>query len=93
MEAKTPKNELVNLPIADWVELRDMYLKDWPEHHTHYNALDNAIRLVTVDCKQHEDDFNIRTLNGDWRSDATFLMIVSDFVLNFMFFLKRNFLD
>lgn len=73
------KNNLIELPVADWVTLRDMYLRDWPEHNTEYNALNNAIRLVEMDAERYGNEFKVLTLNGEWRSDGTFVLIVSIF--------------
>ncbi|KAL5278893.1 GLYATL3.2 family protein [Megaselia abdita] len=70
------KNDLIELPIDDWVTLRDMYLTDWPEHNTRYNALDNAIRLLRKEAEKYRGDFKIRTLNGEWKKDGVFIMII-----------------
>lgn len=79
------KDNLIELAVADWVALRDMYLKDWPEHNTEYNALNNAIRLVGMDAERYRSEFQVLTLNGEWSSDATFILIVSAFL-----FLQSN---
>lgn len=71
------KNVLVELPVADWTTLRDMYLRDWPEYNTEYNALDNAIKLTALDAERYGKEFNIQTLNDEWRNDGTFILTVS----------------
>lgn len=75
------KNNLIELPIVDWHALRDMYLKDWPDYNTEYNALNNAIRVMETDKERYGNEFQILTLNGEWKNDGTFLLIVSSITI------------
>lgn len=70
------KNNLIELPVSEWVTLRNMYLKDWPEYNTEYYSIDNAINLMAKAPEQYGKFLQIFTLNGDWQKDGTFVLLV-----------------
>lgn len=67
-------DKLIEIPSYQWINLRDLYLKNWPENLLGYYTIDNYIRwiekLTTI------EQLFIYSLNGDW-SDGTFAVIVS----------------
>lgn len=67
-------DKLVEIPVADWPALRDLYKEDWPRNHVGYYTLDNFIRWVNLD--PNIKHLKVLSLNGDW-SDGTFVIIVS----------------
>ncbi|KFB49109.1 AGAP008627-PA-like protein [Anopheles sinensis] len=66
-------DRLCIIPPAEWVELRDLYLVDWPEHHVAYTTIDNYIRWYAKDCEIK--NLAIYSLNGTWRKDGTYLVV------------------
>lgn len=73
-------NFLVEIPVEDWAELRDMYTDNWPSNYSTYFAIDNGIRLKMQDPVMYKKEIQIYSLNGDW-NDGTFIMVVSIFPL------------
>lgn len=65
-------DKLVEIPVADWPALRDLYKEDWPRNHVGYYTLDNFIRWVNLD--PNIKHLKVLSLNGDW-SDGTFVII------------------
>lgn len=68
-------NRLVKLNRVDWPALRELYIRNWPEHIMGFFTVDNFIRWTE---KKPSDVQNvcIYSLDGDW-SDGTFICTVS----------------
>ncbi|XP_058126746.1 uncharacterized protein LOC131281223 [Anopheles ziemanni] len=66
-------DRLCIIPPVEWVELRDLYLVDWPEHHVAYTTIDNYIRWYAKDSGIK--NLAICCLNGTWRKDGTYLVV------------------
>uniref|UniRef100_A0A0A1WL45 50S ribosomal protein L10 n=1 Tax=Zeugodacus cucurbitae TaxID=28588 RepID=A0A0A1WL45_ZEUCU len=64
-------NALVDIPQAEWSELRELYVGQ-KKLASAYNTLQCLIDWKTQD---DELEINIYSLNGDWRSDGTFVAI------------------
>lgn len=63
--------------VTDPAELRalqKLYLQDWPKHCVGYFWLDNYLRWLDKDPQLKHLAFY--TLNGDWRRDGLFLLVV-----------------
>lgn len=70
------KNFLLEIPVADWPVLRDMYTDNWPSNYSTYFAIDNGIKLKQMDPVEYNKEVQMYSLNGDW-SDGTFILLVS----------------
>lgn len=73
---------LTVIPPADWPELRDLYVANWPHNLVAYHTVDNFIQW-------HRRDPSIRnltfySLNGDWRKDGTYVIVVSETERNYL---------
>ncbi|XP_049548226.1 uncharacterized protein LOC125959445 [Anopheles darlingi] len=64
---------LTIIPANDWAQLRDLYLKNWPEHHVAYATIDNYLRWYEKDPAIK--NLTIYCLNGSWREDGTYLVV------------------
>lgn len=72
------RDRLVAIPAVDLPQLRDLYLADWPRNISGYSIVETCCRWL----QQHRvrgasSWFQIYSLNGDWRSDGTFVCVVS----------------
>lgn len=72
---------LVKIPDQDWVELRDIFVNNWPEHILGYSIVNNFIELREKTTEDHRRNLKFYSLDGDWRSDGTFLVIVRIYFL------------
>lgn len=70
------KNFLLEIPVADWPALKDMYVDNWPENYSTYFAIDNGMNLKQRDPVNYKNEIQLFSLNGDW-SDGTFILLVS----------------
>lgn len=66
-------DKLVEIPVNEWLELRDLYLDNWPENMNGYYTMDNFINWVIR--KPDIKHLWVYSLNGDW-SDGTFIVVV-----------------
>ncbi|XP_060666254.1 uncharacterized protein LOC132798409 isoform X2 [Drosophila nasuta] len=74
---------LVEILPSEWNNLLELYAQRRTES-TGYNLIKNYIKWI-----EQEPDFNVKcfSLDGDWKSDGTFLMIViNDAKYKFVFF-------
>lgn len=68
-------DELVEIPQSEWIELRDLFLVNWPENHVAYHTIDNFVQWYRKES--NIKDLKIYSLNGSWRSDGTYVIVVS----------------
>lgn len=68
-------NCLVEIPIETFPTLRDLYKVQWPQHVLSFSLIENCIRRIKVFPEQKEN-FKFYSLNGDWKSDGTFIFMV-----------------
>lgn len=66
---------LVEIPQLEWIELRDLFLVNWPENHVAYHTIDNFVQWYRKESDIK--DLKIYSLNGSWRSDGTYVIVVS----------------
>lgn len=69
-------DKLIEIPCSEWTNLRDMYLHDFPTHMVGYNTMNNYIQWNQI--KSDIKHLHIYSLNGDWKRDGTFLVVVSE---------------
>uniref|UniRef100_A0A182YN60 GCN5-related N-acetyltransferase Rv2170-like domain-containing protein n=1 Tax=Anopheles stephensi TaxID=30069 RepID=A0A182YN60_ANOST len=64
-------DHLVEIPTADWTELRQLFQCDWPKHEFAYYLLGNY-----ETWKGHHETLDVKcySLNGNWRTDGSFLL-------------------
>lgn len=70
------EDHLVEIPMTVLPELRDLFLKEWPNHIIGYDLVNNYIRWYEQDPNYADAKFY--SLNGDW-TDGTFIILVSTF--------------
>ena len=68
-------DKLVEIPQLEWIELRDLFLVNWPENHVAYHTIDNFVQWYRKESDIK--DLKIYSLNGSWRSDGTYVIVVS----------------
>lgn len=62
--------ELQEIPPENWLELRDLYKKDWPYFIYFYNFIDYSYKW------KMEHGYEIQFYScGNWRVDGTFISI------------------
>uniref|UniRef100_A0A182SJP5 Uncharacterized protein n=1 Tax=Anopheles maculatus TaxID=74869 RepID=A0A182SJP5_9DIPT len=65
-------DRLVEVPHADWTELRNLFQCEWPKHEFAYYLLRNYVTWK----ERHETlDVKCYSLNGDWRNNGSFVLI------------------
>ena len=74
-------DELVLIPQNDWPLLRDLYESNWPENLVGFSTIDNYIRWYQKDPEIK--NLSIYSLNGNWRVDGIFLVVVCIHKLHF----------
>ena len=72
-------DELIEIPRASLPELKDLFLVDWPTYVTANYTLDNYINWMEKDASVQ--DYQILSLNGSWRDNGTFVVIVRIFIV------------
>lgn len=72
-------DELIKIPRASLPELKDLFLVDWPKYVTANYTLDNYINWMEKDSSVQ--DYQIMSLNGSWRDNGTFVVIVRIFIV------------
>lgn len=68
-------DKLVEILPNDWIELRDVYQLNWPDNHVAWHTINNYINWFRME--PHIKHLKIYSLNGSWRSDGTYVIIVS----------------
>lgn len=68
-------DKLVEILPKEWKELRDIFLLNWPDNHVAWHTINNFINWFRMepDIKH----LNVYSLNGSWRSDGTYVIVVS----------------
>lgn len=68
-------DKLVEIPPKDWIELRDIFLLNWPENHVAWHTINNFVNWFRM--KPDIKDLKVYSLNGLWRNDGTYAIVVS----------------
>lgn len=68
-------DKLIEIPIESLPKLRDLYRVDWPAYITACYTVDTCIQWFSKN--PNLKDIRILCLNGNWREDGTFIMVVS----------------
>jgi hypothetical protein len=72
------QDKLVEIPPCNWIELRDIFLLNWPENHVAWHTINNYVNWNRI--RPYIKNLNIYSLNDSWKSDGTYVVVVS--VLN-----------
>lgn len=70
-------DKLIPIPSKEWINLRNLYLVNWPENMLGYYTIDNYVNWNSKD--ENIRNLWVYSLNGDW-SDGTFLVIVCTYI-------------
>lgn len=73
-------DKLVEIPQYSLIKLRNMFKANWPKNITAYYLLENYMEWL--EKVNNMKNLKIYSLNGDWRKDGTFVIIVSIFNKN-----------
>lgn len=68
-------DKLVVILPSQWTELRDLFLKNWPENHIAWHTINSYVSWFKL--KPDIKNLKMYSLNGTWRSDGTYLVAVS----------------
>lgn len=68
-------DKLVEIPPKDWLELRDVFRLRWPENHVAWHTVNNMSNWFRM--APEIKNLKIYSLNGTWRSDGTYVIVVS----------------
>lgn len=68
-------DKLVEISPTEWIELREIFSHNWPENHVAWHTINNFVNWFRIDPDIKH--LKILSLNGSWRSDGTFIVIVS----------------
>lgn len=68
-------DNLVEIPTKNWRELRDLFAPNWPKNHIAWHTINNYINWFRIEPGL--ENLKIYSLNGAWRGDGTFVVIVS----------------
>jgi hypothetical protein len=69
------EDKLVEISPSEWGELRDLFLLNWPENHVAWHTVNNFLNWFRMEPNIR--DLKIYSLNGTWRSDGTYVIVVS----------------
>lgn len=68
-------DKLVEIPQYSLIKLRNMYKVNWPKNITAYYLIENYMEWL--EKVNNMKNLHIYSLNGEWRKDGTFVIIVS----------------
>jgi hypothetical protein len=68
------EDKLVEIPQYSLIKLRNVFKQEWPLHITAYYLIDNY--MTWLERVNNIKNLKIYSLNGDWRKDGTFVIIV-----------------
>jgi hypothetical protein len=69
------EDKLVEVPQYSLIKFRNMFKANWPKHITAYYLIENYMEWL--EKVNNIKNLKIYSLNGDWRKDGTFVIIVS----------------
>lgn len=72
------EDKLVEVPQYSLIKFRNMFKANWPAHITAYYLIENYMEWL--EKVNNIKNLKIYSLNGEWRKDGTFIIIVSEIV-------------
>lgn len=73
--APSGEDKLVEIPQYSLIKLRNLFKANWPAHISAYYLIDNY--MTWLERVNNIKNLKILSLNGEWRKDGTFVIIVS----------------
>lgn len=67
-------DKLIEIPPNDWIELRDLFLLNWPDNQTAWHTINNYVNWYRK--QSYIRHLKIYSLNNSWRSDGTYVVVV-----------------
>lgn len=67
-------DKLVEIPPSDWIELRDLFLLNWPDNHVAFQTINNYVNWYRK--QSYIRHLKIYSLNNSWRTDGTYVVVV-----------------
>jgi hypothetical protein len=71
------EDKLIEVPQYSLIKFRNMFKANWPTHITAYYLIENYMEWL--EKVNNIKNLKIYSLNGEWRKDGTFVIIVSAF--------------
>lgn len=68
-------DKLVEIPQYSLIKLRNLFKANWPAHISGYYLIDNY--MTWLERVNNIKNLKIYSLDGEWRKDGTFVIIVS----------------
>lgn len=83
------EDKLIEVPQYSLIKFRNMFKANWPAHITAYYLIENYMEWL--EKVNNIKNLKIFSLNGEWRKDGTFVIVVSRLFMptvpiNFNFF-------
>ena len=69
-------DKLIEVPHYSLIKLRNMFKTNWPKHCVAYYMLENY--MDWLEKVNNIKNLKIMCLNGEWRNDGTFVILVSN---------------
>jgi hypothetical protein len=90
-DATHAEDKLIEVPQYSLIKFRNMFKANWPTHITAYYLIENYMEWL--EKVNNIKNLKIYSLNGEWRKDGTFVIIVSFlfFLLKFKFTERKHF--
>lgn len=76
IQAMEQSHRLVEIPPKDWPHLQSLFAPNWPEHILGFSIVGNYIEWLDKSGRSEIKHLKFFSLDGDWQSDGTFLVIV-----------------
>lgn len=72
-------DKLVEVPQYSLIKFRNMFKTNWPSHIIAYYLIENYMEWL--EKVNNIKNLKVYSLNGEWRKDGTFVIIVSTFAI------------
>ncbi|GAB0099331.1 glycine-N-acyltransferase-like protein 3 isoform X1 [Sergentomyia squamirostris] len=69
----TQDDHLVEIPVENWPELRDMFNVEWPKHIVDYYTIDNYIKWK--EKSSEIPNLKVYSLNDEWKRDGCAIIV------------------
>lgn len=70
-------DKLVEVPQYSLIKFRNMFKTNWPSHIIAYYLIENYMEWL--EKVNNIKNLKVYSLNGEWRKDGTFVIVVSIF--------------
>lgn len=77
-------HQLVEINPQCWPQLMQLFSRNWPKHILGYSIVRNFIQWMKKCGRRDIRNLKFYSLDGDWLSDGTFIVIVGGFIHTFI---------